>query len=275
MVAVVAFVAGGCSSSDGDGGGASAVDTTTTTTAPPESTTTTTNTAAAAAPAAPAVAPVNPLGIAPPQGLGKGAIGEQVRLLEQRLEVLRFDVQADGNFDDNTYHAVVAFQKLNSLPRTGKATQDVLDRLSAAQPPPPLVPGGGATRVEVDLPRQVLFLYQSDALHKVLPVSTGSRKPYCENGNCGDAVTPSGSFRVQWRYPGWRKSDLGRLFNPLYFVGGIAIHGFPTVPVQPASHGCVRIPMGAASWFPQVVPDGTPVFVFDGRPLSPNPPPAT
>jgi lipoprotein-anchoring transpeptidase ErfK/SrfK len=32
------------------------------------------------------------------------------------------------------------------------------------------------------------------------------------------------------------------LLNPMYFVGGYAIHGNPSVPPYPASHGCVRVP---------------------------------
>ena len=34
----------------------------------------------------------------------------------------------------------------------------------------------------------------------------------------------------------------------MYFVGGYAIHGNPSVPSFPASHGCVRVPMWAAPW---------------------------
>jgi lipoprotein-anchoring transpeptidase ErfK/SrfK len=32
----------------------------------------------------------------------------------------------------------------------------------------------------------------------------------------------------------------------MYFKGGFAIHGYPSVPAYPASHGCVRIPMWIA-----------------------------
>jgi lipoprotein-anchoring transpeptidase ErfK/SrfK len=47
-------------------------------------------------------------------------------------------------------------------------------------------------------------------------------------------------------------------------VGGYAIHGALSVPAEPASHGCVRIPMTAAEWFPQHVAIGTPVHVLAG-----------
>ena len=42
--------------------------------------------------------------------------------------------------------------------------------------------------------------------------------------------------------PGWDWV----LWYPLYFKGGFAIHGYPSVPAYPASHGCVRIPMWIA-----------------------------
>jgi peptidoglycan hydrolase-like protein with peptidoglycan-binding domain len=83
-----------------------------------------------------------------------------VQALEDRLTALRYDVATiDGVYDQNTAYAVVAFQKVTGLRRTGRATQDVVDALAAPAPPPPLVPGGGPSRVEVDLRRQVLFLY--------------------------------------------------------------------------------------------------------------------
>ena len=180
---------------------------------------------------------------------------------EQRLAAFRFDVNPDGVLDDNTRHAVIAFQKLTGLPRTGQATPEVNNALASFRTPPPLVPGGSPNRVEIDLTRQVIFLYMGGQLERILPTSTGSGKRYCEEGKCGIAVTPRGNFRVERRIAGWRKSDLGRLYNPLYFNGGIAVHGYPSVPTRPASHGCVRIPMGASTWFFQAVPDGTPVHV--------------
>ena len=46
--------------------------------------------------------------------------------------------------------------------------------------------------------------------------------------------------------------------------GGIAIHGNPSVPAEPASHGCIRIPMFAAEEFSKMTPIGTQVLVYDG-----------
>ncbi|HEX2047323.1 MAG TPA: L,D-transpeptidase family protein, partial [Acidimicrobiales bacterium] len=228
---------------------------------------------------APAPQPQAPVPSLPAAGVGAGDRGEHVRAIEGRLDELRFEVGAvDDVFDDATAFAVQAFQKVAGLTPDGRVSQTVLERLTVAQPPPPLVAGGGRTRVEIDLPRQVLFLYENDALSAVLPVSSGTGKRFCADGRCSVAVTPPGAFRVDYWDPGWRESRLGRLYNPVYFFPreGIAIHGFAEVPAEPASHGCVRIPMSAAEWFPDKVPKGTPVYVLDGQtpvaPLAPGDP---
>lgn len=235
--------------------------TTTATTAPVEPPPLTPATTAATAPVTHVPRPPAP----PPPGLGVGARGPEVLALEQRLVTLHYDPGAvDGVFDSSTAFAVVAFQKVNGMARSSRATDDVLAALQTATDPAPLVPGGGAGRVEVDVGRQVLFLYQDNALWRILPVSTGSGQRYCVDGECARALTPAGSYRVFERVRGWQKSRLGVLYNPLYFNGGIAIHGEPSVPSYPASHGCVRIPMFEAEWFPSKVPNGTPVYVKNG-----------
>ncbi|MCU1462798.1 MAG: hypothetical protein JWO37_2873 [Acidimicrobiales bacterium] len=208
-----------------------------------------------------------------PPGLVTGDSGPKVLALQQRLVALKYDVGGapDGRFGDATYEAVLAFQKVTGMARTGRATDDVVAALATAGAPRPLVAGGGANRVEIDIARQVLFLYQGDQLYRILAVSTGHGRHYCENGDCGIAVTPGGSFTVSRRIAGWHTSPLGKLYNPLFFNGGIAIHGAPSVPAYPASHGCVRIPMSAADWFFAIVPSGTRVYVVGG-PNAPAPP---
>ena len=61
-----------------------------------------------------------------------------------------------------------------------------------------------------------------------------------------------------------RESKLGSMYNPVYFNYGIAVHGAILVPLEPASHGCVRIPMSVARYFPALVEYGDRVYVFDG-----------
>ena len=204
-------------------------------------------------------------------GYSRGTKGAEVQAMEARLAELGYELgKVDGTFDAMTGHGVMAFQKAEGLSRTGKATPDVLDKLKTAERPGPLLGAGGANRVEVDLKRQILLLWKGGNLERVISVSTGNGKRYCVDGDCDTAVTPGGSFRVTRKIKGLRVSRLGELWNPLYFNGGIAIHGSGSIPAYPASHGCVRIPMSTSEWFFSAVSTGTPVYVVGG-PKAPVP----
>ena len=201
-----------------------------------------------------------------PAGLGPGSKGPEVKALQEALAAQRYSVGGiDGVYAGMTTHAVMAFQKAHGMARTGRATPDVLDKIKTAGPLGPMLPGGGANRVEIDLKRQILQLYKGGELVTVLSVSTGNNKKFCVDGQCDVAVTPGGSFRVTRKISGIRVSRLGKLWNPVYFNGGIAIHGSPSVPAYPASHGCVRIPIPVSEWFHSQVPTGTPVYVLGGK----------
>jgi peptidoglycan hydrolase-like protein with peptidoglycan-binding domain len=209
-----------------------------------------TTTAAGAAPAT------------PPPGLGPGARGAEVAALEKRMETLLYDVgKVDDLYDQNTAYGVMAFQKVHGMARTGRATDDVVAALATAKQPEALVPNGGENRVEIDIPRQVLFLYKSNSLQKIVTISSGNNQRFCSEGWCRRAVTPGGSYGFYRQGRGWETGPLGSLYNPIYFNGGIAVHGSRSVPGQPASHGCIRIPMSVAEWFPSAVHIGMPVHV--------------
>ena len=184
--------------------------------------------------------------------LDVGSSGDQVKMVEQRLDSLHYFVgSVDSTYDDDTYQAVMAFQKANNLSRTGKVDQSVWTAMQSPQDPPVLVPNGGPHRVEINLDRQILTLYRDGKLNKIIAIASGTSA----------TPTPRGDFAVYSKSTGWETSPLGRLYNSQYFVGGYAIHGSLSVPAQPASHGCVRIPMTAADWFPGQVLIGTPVYV--------------
>lgn len=226
--------------------------TTTSSTEPTTSTTTSTTT-------------TPPTTVAPLPGLGPGSRGPAVLALQQRLDALRYWVGTpDGVYAQDTVYAVQAFQKVNGMPRTGRATDDVLAAMAGASTPAPLVAGGEPNRVEVDIPRQVLFLWEGNSLSRILPVSTGNMERFCSEGYCRIAGTPVGAFRVYRQDTGWNEGPLGSLYNAQFIVGGIAIHGSRSVPPEPASHGCIRIPMSAAEWFPSKMRIGTPVYVTGG-----------
>jgi len=50
----------------------------------------------------------------------------------------------------------------------------------------------------------------------------------------------------------------------VYFNFGIAVHGAMQVPKEPASHGCIRIPIFISAYFPAMVKKDDRVYVFDG-----------
>ena len=197
-----------------------------------------------------------------------------VKELQQRLADLGYDVgTADGFAGTQTYYAIMAFQKVEGLDRTGEDSDELRAALATASTPGPMVPGGEANRVEIDLDRQVLFLWRGGALTRILPVSTGSGEHYCVDGDCDTAITPTGSFRIGRKAAGLEISPLGELWSPSYFYGGIAMHGSPSVPPYPASHGCVRIPMYAAPSFFDQTPSGMAVYVVGNGPAAADVPP--
>jgi len=197
-------------------------------------------------PPPPAVSAPAPAAPAPPTPLQ----------VEQKLEALHYDVgPADGQVDDQTASAVMAFQKVNDLERTGQLSDPLVAQIMATQASPgPLTGDGAPNKVEIDLRRQVLFLYENGSLSRIFAISSGTSK----------TPTPVGDFAITRQVRGWETSPLGRLYNSQYFFRGYAIHGSLSVPAQPASHGCVRLTMTAAEWFPQHVTVGTPVHVLAG-----------
>jgi lipoprotein-anchoring transpeptidase ErfK/SrfK len=119
----------------------------------------------------------------------------------------------------------------------------------------------GSVSLEVSIARQVMIIRKGGDVWKTIPVSTGSGRKYCNKGKCGNAVTPRGRYRIYSRVSGWRTAALGRLYNPLYFKGGFAVHGSGSVPRYPASHGCVRVSIANARWLPSAIPNGTSIWI--------------
>ncbi len=195
--------------------------------------------------------------------LQRGAEGERTLAVQQALAAQAYDPgAADGQFGLKTTMAVWAFQALHGMAPDGIVTAEVEAAILAGSPQPMLRPDLGPTHTEVDLDRQVLLVWGDGALELVTHVSSGSGVAYCEDGHCGDAVTPVGDYHYQRRIAGERHAPLGVLYSPVYFNGGIAVHGAPSVPDHPASHGCVRIPMHVSSYFQGLVADGEAIATF-------------
>jgi N-acetylmuramoyl-L-alanine amidase len=234
------------------------------TTAAPTTAAPTTNAPTTAAPttAAPTTTKPKPKKPAEPAKLRSGSSGRAVEALQRRLAELGYQVhEVDGHFGSETHHAVVAFQKVNRLDRdgvVGPVTRKALER--------PRVPGPRSRRagfhVEADLTVQVVYLVRDGKIQEILDASSGSGQNYTVDGDVRVAVTPLGDFQIQRKIDAWRKSDLGLLYRPAYFTGGYALHGAPSVPAFPASHGCIRITTTAMDRLFDRLPVGTPMHVY-------------
>ena len=240
--------------------------TTTTTVAPTTSTTIATTTTAAP----------DPYLVTPPmfpiQTLRKGDSGERVADLQNRLLQLGFWVDAaDGHYGLATSQAVMAFQKyFNVSDKSGRVDQATADALNTV----PSKARPHATEgdlIEVNKAAQVLHIIRGGQAVWTLNVSTGSGNAYTETSKKepgrilkGDAQTPDGLYQVnRERAEGWWEGELGELYRPKYFRGGIAVHGSNNIPNYPASHGCVRVSTPAMDfiWAANLMPLGMPVWV--------------
>lgn len=234
--------------------------TTSTSTTSTTSTTTTTPTTTTSTP--PNSAITEPAG-----SLKSGDKGTRSLAVQQALKDQHYDPGAvDGAFGLRTTQAVWAFQALHGLATDGVVGPETEAVILARTPQPMLKPELGPTHTEVDLTRQVLIVFRDGAPTLITHVSSGSGVAYCENTdkgkNCGDAQTPTGVFTFERKIQGIREAPLGKLYDPIYFKGGYAVHGSPSVPNRAASHGCVRIPMGISDYFQTVVNLGEKIEVF-------------
>ena len=182
--------------------------------------------------------------------------GPATQVVQLRLLGLGFWLKAaDGMFDFTTRQAVMAFQKFAGLAVTGSVDDETADAILHADRPLSRSEEKGLDKdvVEVDLDRQLTFVVRGGVTEAVLNVSTGTGKPYVERSPKNPNIiirdvadTPKGRFRVEKLRPdGWWSGDLGSIYRPVYFRGGIAFHGSAVIPAYPASHGCVRVSVDA------------------------------
>jgi peptidoglycan hydrolase-like protein with peptidoglycan-binding domain len=230
------------------------------------------------------------------QTLAKGAKNDDVKAVQQRLTDLGFAPgPIDGIFGSGTQQAVWAYEKLVlKTPRakaTGKVTDEMWQGMQDRVVVAPRRPTPGKTHMEIYVPEQVAIVFTNDAPKLIAHISTGIQNPdgtpqqWCETLNydtdkngeplatpvtkqeCAEAKTPGGVFAFTRRYEGKRVGPLGGMMNPVYFNYGIAVHGADNVPLEPASHGCVRLNQTIAKFFPSLVKTGDAVFVWgqDGK----------
>jgi len=168
-----------------------------------------------------------------PPDLSVGMTSPAVAELARQLAALHYAVPSlSSTFSYDFVESVWAFQKVQGLDRTGAVDARFWTKLDNPRVPearysdPP-------DHIEVDKTRQVLYIVRDGKITLISPVATAGIAGY---------YTPEGKFAIYRKVTGWDHSPLGVLYDPMYFVGGYAIHGGDPVPAYPASHGCVRVP---------------------------------
>jgi peptidoglycan hydrolase-like protein with peptidoglycan-binding domain len=213
---------------------------------------------------APSTPPTSPAPEAADAVLRLESSGPTVQELQQRLSDLGFWLgEIDGHYGQLTRQAVMAFQKAEGLDRDGVAGPKTREQVPTASRPTPRSSEGD--HIEVDLERQVLLVVRDGQVQWTFNTSTGNGEAYDRpSGGTGMARTPRGDFEIERQINGVREAELGQLYRPKYFHGGIAVHGSGSIPAHPASHGCVRVTNAAMDllWSSGVAPVGTEVDVY-------------
>jgi L,D-transpeptidase catalytic domain/Putative peptidoglycan binding domain len=182
-----------------------------------------------------------------------GYRGPFVSTLLNRLRELGYAAPSPRRvFDYDAQQAVYGFQKAQRLERTGVADAAFWQRLAR---PTEIAPRYRfpASHIEIDKTRQILMVVRNGRAVLISPVSTAGIVGY---------FTPLGRFAIRRKVPGYDPSPLGVLYKPMYFYGGYAIHGSPSIPPYPASHGCVRVPNFVAERLFESEPYGEAVVVY-------------
>jgi peptidoglycan hydrolase-like protein with peptidoglycan-binding domain len=191
-----------------------------------------------------------PIGPAPSPLVAVGQSGgSSTAAVQQRLLDLGFWLSGvDGSYGLTTQQAVMAYQKYKGLPPTGSVDQSTANALTVENYRAYGLADAGDL-VEIDKTRQVLFLINGGKVTWAFNTSTANGEEYTEEdqNTPGEEIsdvaeTPNGMWAFERERPeGWWKGDLGEIYRPKYFVGGVAVHGSNSIPNYPASHGCVRV----------------------------------
>ncbi len=200
--------------------------------------------------------------VAPRDDIRVGDHGPKVLALQNRLSELGYWLgEPDGDFGFLTQQAVWAVQKTAGLSRDGNVGPATQRALADGVRPATQLSGNG---VDIDLSRQILMIVRDGRVAHILNTSTGGGYQYKQkDGDTATARTPKGAFKVYYTVDGKDEGFLGDMWRPRYFNGGYAVHGSPSIPPYPASHGCARVSNAAMDmiWARDYLPKGATVLV--------------
>jgi peptidoglycan hydrolase-like protein with peptidoglycan-binding domain len=175
-----------------------------------------------------------------------------VRKLQEKLVSLGYSPGAvDGSYSAQTRHAVIAFQKVNGLARDGIAGPKTL---AAIESPATITARHPGDHIEVSKAHQVLLIVEGGVVERIINASTGKK----------GFTTPAIASAVDWKAGKYYESKKygGTMVWSSFFYGGIAVHGFGSVPSYPASHGCIRVPIPDSKYVYDKMPVRSMVYVY-------------
>ncbi len=223
--------------------------------------------------------------------LKRGAKGEQVKLVQQRLvELGYFAGPVSGNYMNQTVEAVKRFQENNGLKADGVTGEDtwgvLFDAAQAlaadATPRPTPEPTPVPYAVTVDVNNQAIIVYGLDANGQyTVPV----RRMVCSTGMVG---TPSdiGEFtlngrRARWCYFSlygsyaqyWTRINENIAFHSVIYhsvdYDALSTKSYNLLGSR-ASHGCIRLLVSDAKWMYENMGEGVKVTITDDLPDDPE-----
>jgi len=166
-----------------------------------------------------------------PRSVKAGSRGRSVRAMQDRLKAFGYVIGRYGHFDARTARAVLAFRKVVGLSRTTAADETFFRAMAAGKGAFKVRHPNHGRHVEADISRQVLAL-----------IGSGGKVERIYHTSTGAPGTPTilGTYRVYRKDYG---TNAKGMVHSSYFIRGYAIHGYHSVPVFNASHGCLRVPI--------------------------------
>lgn len=182
-------------------------------------------------------------------GLKKGDGGKDVAVFNELLAKQGYATSHGKKYTQVTAWGVLAFRKVHGMSRIQSAPSGIFKTLAEGKGAYEVQHPGAGRHAEVSLAKQVLVLADGDKPVLTFHISSGTM------------ATPSdqGGYRFYRKDAGY--NSLGMYYSA-YYNRGEATHGYQSVPTQPASHGCIRIPIPQALQVYNWVQIGMPMFVY-------------
>lgn len=223
--------------------------------------------------------------------LSRGAKGEQVKLVQQRLTDLGyFEGPISGNYMNKTVDAVKQFQLNNGLKADGVTGEDTWTILfdetqalnASASPRPTPEPTPIPYAITVDVTNQAVIVYGLDDKGTYTNVV---RQMVCSTGMVSTpsdvGVWTMNGRRARWCYFSlygsyaqyWTRINSNIAFHSVIYnqvdYDALSTKSYNLLGSR-ASHGCIRLLVNDAKWMYENVGEGMQVTVTEDLPLDPE-----